>query len=115
MKTSPEEPEEETTDTEMADDEGCDDPEPSNPRKEADTEVLPPPLKDAGPTPLARGGYVISPEEDALLMQPASKSEGPVAGSHSPRSKASTVSGEMAGLSIASPSQPELVEDETPP
>ena len=76
--------------------------------------VRPPPLEDAGPTPLVPGGDVISPEEDALLMQPASQSEGPVAGPHSPRSEAGTVLGEMAGLSIASPSQPEMAEDETP-
>ena len=104
----PEDPEEESSDTEMADDE-------DDLRKEADAEVPPPPLEDVGPTPLVPGGDVISPEEDALLMQPASQPEGPVTGSHSPRSEASTVSGEMAGLSIASPSQPELAEDETPP
>ena len=115
METSPEEPEEESTDMEMADDEGRGDPVPSDLHEEADTEVPPPPLKDVGPTPLVPGGDVISPEEDALLMQPASQSEGPVAGSHSPRSEAGTVSGEMAGLSITSPSQPELAEDETPP
>ena len=115
METSREQPEEETTDMEMADDEGCGDPEPSDPHEEADMEVLPPPFEDVGPTPPAPSGDVISPKDDTLLMQPASQSEGPVTGSHSPRSEASTVSGEMAGLSIASPSQPELVEDETPP
>ena len=115
VETSPEEPEEESTDMEMADDEGRGDPEPSDLCKEADMELSPPPLEVAGPTPLVPGGDVVSPEEDALLMQPASQSEGPVAGSHSPRSKAGTVSGEMAGLSIASPSQPELAEYETPP
>ena len=114
METSPEEPEEETTDMEMADDKGRGDPEPSDPHEEADTEVLPPPFKDLGPTPPVPGGDVVSPEEDALLMQPASQSKGRVAGSHSPRSEAGMVSGEMAGLSIASPSQSELVEDETP-
>ena len=98
----------------MADDEGQDDPEPSDLHEEADTEVDPSPLKNSGPTPPVPGGDVVSPEEDALLMQPASQSEGPVAGPHSPRSEASTVSGEMAGLSIASPSQPEMAEDETP-
>ena len=110
----PEDPKEESTDTEMADDEGHDDPGPSDLREEANAEV-PPPLKDAGPTPLVPGGDVVSPEEDALLMQPASQPEGPVTGSHSPRSEAGTVSGEMAGFSITSPSQPELAEDETPP
>ena len=96
METSPEQSEEETTDTKMADDEGHGDPEPSDPHEEADMEVLPPPFKDAGPTPPVPGGDVISPKEDALLMQPASQSEGPGTGSHSPRSEAGTVSGEMA-------------------
>ena len=115
METSLEEPEEDTTDMEMVDDEGRDDPEPSDPHEEADMDVLPPPLEDMGPTPLVPGGDVVSPEEDALLMQPVSQSEGPVAGSHSPRSEAGMVLREMAGLSIASPSQPEPAEDKTPP
>ena len=116
VETSPEQPEDEdTTDTEMADDEEHGGPEPSDPRKEADMDVHPPPFEDAGPTPPAPGGDVVSPKEDTLLMQPASQSEGPVTGSHSPRIEAGTVSGEMAGLSIASPSQPELVEEKTPP
>ena len=115
VETSPEEPEEDTTDTEMVDDEGRGDPEPSDPCKETDMDVLPPPFEDAGPTPPAPGGDAVSPKEDALLMQLASQSEDPVAGSHSPRSEAGTVLGEMAGLSITSPSQPELVEDKTPP
>ena len=104
----PEDPDEESSDIEMADDE-------DDRREEADVEVLRPPLEDVGPTPPVPGGDVISPEEDALLMQPASQPEGPVTGSHSPRSEAGTVLGEMAGLSIASPSQPELTEGETPP
>ena len=107
-ETPPEDPDEESSDTEMADDK-------DDHREEADTEVLPPPLEDVGPTPPVPGGDVVSPEEDALLMQPASQPEGLVAGSHSPRSEAGTVSGEMAGLSIISPSQPELTEGETPP
>ena len=114
VETSPEQPEKETSDMEMADDEGRGDPEPSDPREEADTEDLPPPFEDAGLTPPAPDGDAVSPEEDAFLMQPASQSEGPAAGSHSPRSKAGTVSREMAELSIASPSQPELAEGETP-
>ena len=114
-ETSPEEPEEESTDMEMADDEELVDPGPSGLCKEADVEVPPPPREDADPAPPVPGRDIVSPEEDALLMQPALQSEGPAAGSHSPRSKAGMVSGEMAGLSIASPSQPELVEDETPP
>ena len=114
VETLPEEPEEESTDTEMADEEGHGDAEPSDLHEEADMEVAAPPHEDAGPIPLAPGGDVVSPEEDALLMQPASQPEGPVAGPHSPRSEAGTVSGEMAGLSIASPGQPEMAEDETP-
>ena len=109
----PEEPEEESSDTEMADDEGCDDPGPSNLREEADEEVTAPPHKDADPTPPAPGGVVMA-EEDALLMQATSQAEGPATGPQSPRSEAGTVSGEMAELSITSPSQPEVAEDETP-
>ena len=98
--------EEEVTDAEMVDEEECGDPEPSGPRGEADTEGLPPldSIEDA-----------VSPEEDALLMQPASQSEDPAAGSHSPRSETSMVSGEMAELSLTSPSQPGPGEDETQP
>ena len=113
VETSHEQPEEETSDTEMVDDEGRGGPEPSDPRKEADMEDLPPPFEDAGPTPPAPDGDAVPPKEDAFLMQPASQSEGPAAGSHSPRSKAGTVLGEMAELSIASPSQPEPAEGET--
>ena len=115
VETEEVEIEEDSTDTEMADDEGHDDPEPPDLREEADVEVAAPPPEDAGPIPPVPGGDVISPEEDALLMQAASQLEGPVAGPHSPGSEARTVSGEMAGLSIASPDQPEMVEDETPP
>ena len=115
METSHEQPEEETSDTEMVDDEGCGDPDPSDPREEADMEDLPPPFKDMGRTPPAPDGDAVSPEEDAFLMQPASQPEGPATGSHSPRSEAGTVLGEMAELSIASPSQPEPAEGETPP
>ena len=98
--------EEEVTDAEMVDEDERGDPEPSGPRGEADTEGLPPPdsVEDA-----------ISPKEDAFLMQPASQPKDPAAGSHSPRSQTGTVSGEMAELSLTSPSQPGLVEDETPP
>ena len=99
----------------MADDEGHDDPKPPDLHEEADAEVATPPPEDTGPIPSAPGGDVISPEEDALLMQAASPPEGPVTGPHSPGSEAGTVSGEMAGLSIASPDQPEMAEDETPP
>ena len=110
-----EQSEEEISDAEMIDDEERGGPEPSGPREEADMEDPPPPIEDVGPTPLAPIGDAVSPKEDAFLMQPAPQAEGSVAGSHSPRSKAGTVSGEMAELSLASPSQPELAEGETPP
>ena len=100
------EQEEEVIDTEMADEEECGDPEPSAPCGEADTE---------GPPPLASAEYAVSPEEDALLMQPASQPKDPTTGSHSPRSKTSTVSGEMVELCLTSPSQPGHEEDETQP
>ena len=115
METEEVETEEDSTDTEIANDEGRDDPKPSDLHEEADAEVAAPPLQDAGPIPPAPGGDIVSPEEDALLMQAASQPEGPVAGPHSPESEAGTVSGEMAELSIASPGQPEVAEDETPP
>ena len=89
---------------EMVDEEEHDDPEPSDPHGEADTE---------GPPPLASTGDAVSPEEDALLMQQASQPEDPAAGSHSPRSETGMVSGEMAELSLTSPSQPGPGEDET--
>ena len=100
------EQEEEVTDAEMADEEERGDPEPSGPHGEADTE---------GPPPLASAEDAVSPKEDALLMQPASQPKDPAAGSHSPRSKTGTVSGEMAKLSLTSPSQPGPEEDETQP
>ena len=111
----PEDPKEDSSDTEMADDEECGDPGPSDLHEESDAEVPPPPHEDADPAPSVPGGDLVSPKEDALLKQPALQPEGPVTGSHSPRSEAGTVSGEMAGLSIAFPSQPELVEGKTPP
>ena len=101
-----EQEEEEVTDAEMVDEEERGDPEPSGPCREADTE---------DPPPLASTGDAVSPEEDALLMQLASQPEDPAAGSHSPRSETSTVSGEMAELSLTSPSQPGPREDETQP
>ena len=64
-------------------------------------------------SPLDPTGDGVSPEEDAFLMQQASQSIDPIAGSHSPRSEAGTVSGEMADLSLTSPSQPGPGEDET--
>ena len=91
------EQEEEVTDIEMAEEEECSDPEPSGPHKEDDTE---------GPPPLDSAEDAASSEEDALLMQPASQPKDPETGSHSPRSKTGTVSGEMAELCLTSPSQP---------
>ena len=101
-----EQEEEEVTNAEMVDEEERSDPEPSGPCGEADT-------KD--PPPLASTEDAVSPEEDALLMQLASQPEDPAAGSHSPRSETGTVSGEMAKLSLTSPSQPGPEEDETQP
>ena len=114
---SHEQSEEEITDAEMVNDEECGGPEPSGPHEEADMEDPPPldPIEDAGPTPSAPVGDAVSPKEDAFLMQPAPQPGDPVAGSHSPRSEAGMVLGEMAELSLASPSQPELAEGETPP
>ena len=112
-ETFHEEPEEELLDEEMDDDER-DDLEPFGPRAEADEEDPPPPLEEANSAPPEPQNDVITPEEDALLMQPALLSGGPTAGSHSPRSEAGTVSGELAELSIASPSQTEPRGDKTP-
>ena len=103
---SHEQEEEEVPNAEMVDEEECSNPEPSDPHGEADTE---------GPPPLDPVGDAVSPKEDAFLMQPASQSEDPTAGSHSPRSETGTVSGEMADLSLTSPSQPGPGEDETQP
>ena len=103
---SHEQEEEKVTDAEMVDEEECGGPEPSDPHGEADTE---------GPPPLNPIGDAVSPEEDAFLMQSASQSVDPTARSHSPRSKTSTVSGEMADLSLTSPSQPGPGEDGTQP
>ena len=101
---SNEQEEEDDADAEMAEEEECSDVEPSGPQGAAGTEDTPPPDP---------AGDAVSPEEDAFLMQQASQSVDPTAGSHSPRSKAGTVSGEMAKLSLTSPSQPGPGEDET--
>ena len=105
-KISHEQEEEEVIDAEMVDEEERGDPEPSDPHGEADTE---------GPPPLDPMGNAVSPEEDVFLMQPASQSINSTAGSHSPRSETGAVSGEMAELSLTSPSQPGPGEDETQP
>ena len=89
------------TDAEMVEEGEHSDGEPSGPQGAASTEDAP---------PLVPTGDAISPEEDAFLMQQASQPIDP-AGSHSPRSEAGMVSGEMAELSLTSPSQPG--EDET--
>ena len=112
-ETFHEEPREEHLDEEMDDDEHGD-PEPSGPCAEANEEDLPPPLEEGSPIPPEPQSDVITPKEDALLMQPALLSGGPTAGSHSPRSEAGMVSGELAELSIASPSQTEPGGDRTP-
>ena len=92
------------TDAEMVEEGECGDGEPSGPQGAAGTEDAP---------PLDPAGNAVSPEEDAFLMQQASQPVDPAAGSHSPRSEAGTVSGEMAELSLTSPSQPGPGEDET--
>ena len=76
--------EEEIADIKMVEEEERGDPESSGPSGEAYTEGIP---------PLVSAGDTISPEEDALLMQQAPQPEDPAAGSHSPRSETSTVSG----------------------
>ena len=100
------EPEEEEgdTDTEITEEGERGDGEPSGPQGGAGTEDIP---------PLEPTGDTVSPEEDAFLMQQASQPVDPTAGSHSPRSKVGTVSGEMAELNLTSPSQPGPGEDET--
>ena len=99
-----EQEEEEDTDAEMVEEGERGDSEPSGPQGAAGTEDIP---------PLDSAGDAVSPEEDALLMQQTPQSKDPTAGSHNPRSEASMVSGEMTDLSLTSPSQPELGENET--
>ena len=96
--------EEGDADTEMMEEEERNNGEPSGPQGVAETEEVP---------PLVSAGDAVSPEEDAFLMQQASQPVDPAAGSHSPRSEAGTVSGEMAELSLTSPSQLGPGEDET--
>ena len=98
--------EEEIADVKMVEEEERGDPESSGPRREADTEDIP---------PLVSAVDTFSPEEDTLLMQQAPQPEDPVAGSHSPRSETGTVSGGMAELCLTSLSHPGHEEDETPP
>ena len=98
------EEEEGDTDAEMVEEGEHGNGEPSGPQGAAGTEDAP---------PLDPAGDAVSPEEDAFLMQQASQPLDSAAGSHSPRSEAGTVSGEMAELSLTSPSQPGPGEDET--
>ena len=88
-----EEEEEEIANVKMVKEEERSDPKSSGLHGEAETEGLP---------PLASAGDAISPEEDALLMQPAPQPEDPAAGSHSPRRETGTVSGGMAELCLTS-------------
>ena len=92
-------PEGEIADVEMVDQEERGDPESSVPQVEADTEDHP---------PQASEGDVMSPEEENALL-----ADTPQLGESSPRSEITGVSGEMAGLRLASPAQPETVEGET--
>ena len=98
------EEEEGDADVEMMEEGERDDGEPSGPQGAAEIEEVP---------PLVSTGDAVSLEEDAFLMQQASQPVDPAAGSHSPRSEAGTVSGEMAELSLTSQSQPGPGEDET--
>ena len=98
------EEEEGDADVEMMEEGECDDGEPSGPQGVAETEEVP---------PLVSAGDAVSPEEDAFLMQQESQPVDPTAGSHSPRSEAGTVSGEIAELSLTCLSQPGPGEDET--
>ena len=100
----PEQEEEGDTDAKMVEEGERGDGEPSGPQGMPETEDVP---------PLVSAGDAVSPEEDAFLMQQASQPVDSTAGSHSPRSEASTVSGEMAELSLTSPSQPGPEEGET--
>ena len=99
-----EQEEEGDTDAEMVEEGERSDGEPSGTQGVAGTEDTP---------PLDPAGDAVSPEEDAFLMQQASQPVDPAAGSHSPRSEACTVSGEMAELSLTSLSQPGPGEDKT--
>ena len=100
------EEEEEIAKVKMVKEEECGDPESSGPRREADTEDIP---------PLVSAGDTISPEEDALLMQQAPQPEDSAVGSHSPRSETGMISGGMVELCLTSLSHPGHEEDETPP
>ena len=82
----------------MVDQEELGNPESSGPQVEADTEDHP---------PQASEGDVMSPEEENALL-----ADTPQLGESSPRSETAGVSGEMAGLRLASPARPETEEGE---
>ena len=90
----------------MVDEEERSNPKSSGPHMEADTKDIP---------LLVSGGDTVSPEEEAILLDETPQPEDPAAGSHSPRSETTTVSGGMAELCLTSPSHPGHEEDETPP
>ena len=98
--------EEETANIEMVDEEERSNPKSSGPRMEADIEDIP---------LLVSGGDTVSPEVEAIFLQETPQPEDPADGSHSPRSKTTTVSGGMAELCLTSLSHPGPEEDETPP
>ena len=91
-------PEGEIADVKMVDQEEHGDPESSGPQVEADTKDHP---------PQASEGDVMSPEEENAVL-----ADTPQLGESSPRSETAGVSGEMAGLWLASPAWPEMVEGE---
>ena len=91
-------PEGEIADVEMVDQEERGDPESSGPQVEADTEDHPPQTSE---------GDVMSPEEENALL-----ADTPQLGESSPRSETAGVSGEMAGLWLASPARLETEEGE---
>ena len=82
----------------MVDQEERGDPKSSGPQVEADTKDHP---------PQASEGDVMSPEEENTLL-----ADTPQLGESSPRSETTGVSGEMAGLWLASPAQLEMEEGE---
>ena len=93
-------PKGEIADVEMVDQEEHGDPESSGSQVEADTKDHP---------PQASEGDVRSHEEENALL-----ADTPQLGESSPRSKTTGVSGEMAGLWLASPAQLEMEEGEAP-
>ena len=69
----------------------------------------PPPEVDTGDQMMsASGGVTVSPEEEEILMGSTSRPE-----DLSPASETVSVSGELAGLQLASPPRPEMEEEET--